>query len=208
MTSDQVELQWGRQPTASATDSPRIEALTLAYLYGMAYPVLLIDTPDATLLWANEAAEDFLVDGGALVRSSNRIAAADRSLQPAFNAFLNHGAPDGCWLMASADASSAVLVRKAAVDGDEGRGAVMLVVYGPDHRARFMEPDVSPLYGLTPTEGRILQLLCSGQPAERITRSSGTSIETTRTHIRRIYAKMGVSCREELLFAVQQFRVP
>lgn len=208
MTSDQVELHWGRQPVASTADSNRIDALTHAYLYGMAYPVLLIEIPDATLLWANEAAEDFLVDGGALVRSGNRIAAADRSLQPGFNSFLSRGESDGCWLMASADASSAVLIRKAAVDGDGGRGAIMLVVYGPAHRARFMEPDVSPLYGLTPTEGRILQLLCSGHPAERITRSAGTSIETTRTHIRRIYAKMGVSCREELLFAVQQFRVP
>lgn len=182
--------------------------LALAYLHGLPYPALVVETPDATLRWANEAAEDFLVEGGPLVRLGHRIVSSDRSAQAAFTAFLTSHEADGCWLMASSDKSPAVVLRRTALGDPEVPGPVMLIAYGRDHRARFSQPDVSPLWSLTPTEGRILRLLCAGHPAERITRLAGITIETARTHIRRIYAKMGVTCREELFFAVQQYRVP
>jgi len=208
LETDQAPMRTPDRSGAPGSDAAGLGALALTYLHGLPYPALVLDTPDSTLRWANEAGEDFLVEGAALVRMGNRIVAADRSLQAGFNAFLTSSDEDGCWLMAAADGPPAFIIRKTTLGAPESHRPVMLFAYGPEHRARFLEPDLSPLWRLTPTEGRILRLLCAGHPAERITRLADITIETARTHIRRIYAKMGVGCREELFFAVGQYRVP
>ncbi|MCS6622544.1 helix-turn-helix transcriptional regulator [Roseibacterium beibuensis] len=208
-----MEIHQAPVLTPGRSGAPVVEqadpaGLALTYLHTLDFPALLLDVPDATIRWANEAGEDFLVEGDMLVRLGNRVVTSDRSAQTAFTAFLNSCEAADCWLLAAFDRPLAVVLRKTVL-GDPGtRGPVMLVAYGPEHRARFIQPDLCSLWSLTPTEGRILKLLCEGNPAERIARLAGITIETTRTHIRRIYAKMGVTCREELFFAVQQYRVP
>lgn len=64
---------------------------------------------------------------------------------------------------------------------------------------------VLEVFRLTPSEFGVLKLLVAGFPAQQVADEQGTSIETVRTHIRRLYAKMDVSSREELLSRLRPF---
>jgi len=55
-------------------------------------------------------------------------------------------------------------------------------------------PDV-----LTPREGEVMELLQSGKSNAEIAQELNVSIETVRSHARRIYRKLGVKTRRELL---------
>jgi DNA-binding CsgD family transcriptional regulator len=54
-------------------------------------------------------------------------------------------------------------------------------------------PDV-----LTPREAEVMELLQSGRSNAEIAHTLHVSIETVRTHARRIYRKLGVKTRREL----------
>ena len=54
-------------------------------------------------------------------------------------------------------------------------------------------------YGLTERELDIAMLLCKGRTYESCARLLGISINTTRTHIRRMYGKLGITSKEELI---------
>lgn len=53
-------------------------------------------------------------------------------------------------------------------------------------------------YGLTNTEMKVVRMLTSGATASEIARTNGNSLLTIRTHIKRIYVKMGVNSREKM----------
>jgi DNA-binding CsgD family transcriptional regulator len=55
-------------------------------------------------------------------------------------------------------------------------------------------PDV-----LTPREAEVMELLQGGRSNAEIAAALHVSIETVRTHARRIYRKLGVRTRRELL---------
>ena len=52
---------------------------------------------------------------------------------------------------------------------------------------------------LTPREADVLELLQSGRSNAEIAHALQVSVETVRTHARRIYRKLGVKTRRELL---------
>lgn len=53
-------------------------------------------------------------------------------------------------------------------------------------------------YGLTKVEKKIAGQLIRGLTAAEIAIENGSALLTVRTHIKRIYSKMGVNCREKL----------
>ena len=62
-------------------------------------------------------------------------------------------------------------------------------------------------FDLTSAEHRVLIGLLAGNEAEVLSALHGVSIETTRSHIKSIYAKVGVKSRERLFARMQGFRV-
>ena len=61
-----------------------------------------------------------------------------------------------------------------------------------------LSEDLPALYGLTRAECVVLTALMRGNNAEQSAVRIGVSIETVRTHIRRIHKKLNVKSREEL----------
>ena len=61
-------------------------------------------------------------------------------------------------------------------------------------------------FGLTRAEHRVLQDLLAGYEAEALSSRNSVSIETTRSHIKSIYAKVGVNTREALFARLRGFR--
>lgn len=65
--------------------------------------------------------------------------------------------------------------------------------------------DMHAPFGLTQTETRVTRLLLSGHTAEKAAVELGVSLETIRTHIKRTYAKLGVSSREAFFHKLAPF---
>ena len=68
-------------------------------------------------------------------------------------------------------------------------------------------PHLDDVFGLTLAEYRTLLGLLNGQTADMLAVRDELSIETVRTHIRRIYAKMGVSSREALFARLRPYLI-
>lgn len=68
-------------------------------------------------------------------------------------------------------------------------------------------PHLDDVFGLTLAEYRTLLGLLNGQTADMLAVRDELSIETVRTHIRRIYTKMGVSSREAMFARLRPYLI-
>lgn len=97
---------------------------------------------------------------------------------------------DGEWL----------LVRAVRLEGEGGRTAVLLE---PARRA-----DVAPLlldlHDLTPREREVTQLLLTGMSTRAIAQKLWITPGTLRSHVKAVFAKLGVSSRPELFARLSQ----
>jgi DNA-binding NarL/FixJ family response regulator len=69
----------------------------------------------------------------------------------------------------------------------------------------FSPPDpevLRELFALTPAEARVCSGLVSGQSVEEVATESRTSVETVRTHVKRIFSKTGTSRQSELVSVI------
>ena len=69
------------------------------------------------------------------------------------------------------------------------------------HVLPSIQPSAAPAHGpdiLTPREAEVMELLQSGKTNAEIAHELNLSVETVRTHARRIYRKLGVKTRREL----------
>lgn len=71
----------------------------------------------------------------------------------------------------------------------------------------FRLADLRDAFGFTRTEGRVAYHLMCGLTAEETSRHLQVSLETVRTHIKRAYAKLGVSSREAFFHRLTPFIV-
>jgi len=55
------------------------------------------------------------------------------------------------------------------------------------------------LYGLTPTEARLADLLMEGLEVREIAERAGTTLETARVHLKRVLSKTGARRQMELV---------
>jgi len=65
--------------------------------------------------------------------------------------------------------------------------------------------DLEPVFGVTPAEQRILLLMLQGQSVKEIAGDLHKSVLTVRTHVKRLYAKLGVQSREQLFARIGPF---
>ena len=77
--------------------------------------------------------------------------------------------------------------------------SVAVVIIDPEN---VFSPDTSALrelFSLTPAESRVTTLLVQGQNMEEISEHLGVSLETVRTHVRRVFSKTGTNRQGELI---------
>lgn len=83
---------------------------------------------------------------------------------------------------------------------DPARTAVVLVVViDPEHEPGMDSAKLCQLFDLTPAEGRVCVLLAGGKPPREIAAALGITLNTVRTHIKRILAKTETSRLPELV---------
>jgi DNA-binding CsgD family transcriptional regulator len=77
--------------------------------------------------------------------------------------------------------------------------ALSILIIDPDSLERPDQEVLRELFSFTPAEARVSASLVLGQNAEEIAAESKTSVETVRTHIKRILSKTSTSRQSELV---------
>ena len=76
--------------------------------------------------------------------------------------------------------------------------AALVLIVDPVKRARIDPGVVEAVLGLTPVETQIAVLLAEGRTARQIAAATGRGYSTVRTHLKHIFAKLGVSRQLEV----------
>lgn len=76
---------------------------------------------------------------------------------------------------------------------------VLVVVHGTGESLRLDPEQVSRCYGLTPTEGLLAAAIASGQSVAEFAAARGCSVETARTHLKRVLEKTETRRQPELV---------
>ena len=162
----------------------------------------LIVTRDLDVMWMNEAARALRDDGEAFAVNEGRL--TPRS--PIIASLVGAARPEeaGC----------------AVVPGEGGRhwvawarevcappkALIGLTLQRARSEIRFQALIESHL--LTPSEGRIIEMLLAGIETGRVAQTLDISIETLRTHLKHAYQKLGVRSRGELFAEALSFVGP
>jgi DNA-binding CsgD family transcriptional regulator len=162
---------------------------------------------DLAILWSNVAARSLLAHKRDLEERNGILATTDRSKQAALGGFVTLSeVAVSTWAFARADGDGHLLFRAQRIDW---RGGGMFGVgffgSGSDFQVRYA--DLDTIFGLTKAEHRVLLDMLEGFEADRLSEIHAVSIETTRTHIRNIYAKLQVRSREALFHRLLPYRV-
>lgn len=197
-----------REPTQATAGISRLTAEEV--LDRLMRGVVIVDRV-ARILFANEAARRIFERGDGLrVDPDGHIVLPAKDLQRRFATFLGRVLPD---LSDSATfrverGSRAQPYRMVATPLTGPTLRQLAGGSGPLHALFIHEPVTSQtiprrilreLYGLTPAEAEVAALLFSGHSVHDTARVSGTSVNTVRSHLKRIFAKCGVDSQAALL---------
>ena len=168
------------------------------------HPVVFVEAESLRVFWTNSAGKVALRSAW-LTHPGGRIVLTQRSQQVDFDQFLRRAESEAVsWVLNLADGQGALIFRCRSIAGAPYK---IVSIFNPENPSTAL-PDVGALLGLTPSESRITQGLMDGHRADELAQDQGISLETVRTHIRRIYLKTGANSREQLIAKISAFRVP
>lgn len=165
---------------------------------------------------ANRAAEEILAKGDGLTTRDGALTAVRRADAARLAANLNDvtslatdrsrtPAPSSpVMIVHRAQGSPLELVLFPLFERSAGplRGRVLAVINDPD-RAVSLDPElVARLHGLTATEAELAVTLAAGRSLTNFAAERGCSEQTARTHLKRIFAKTGLTRQAELVRAL------
>ena len=186
------------------------EDVTCVYFsaWAAAYRIpTLIVTMDMRIVWSNLSAEAMLEEGDCFTVHKGYLACPDKDQEEPFRAFLADlsGEPTA-WIHRLPEQAFR-LVRAERVTPAGQPPGVSLMVYPTDARARYVWGDISRAFGLTRAEAIIVRKIIDGDGAAAVAEDLSVSLETVRTHIRRVYNKLGINSREQLFSTMSGFRI-
>lgn len=163
------------------------------------------------ILEANDRARDVLLKGDGLCDRGGELAARQkeedrelrRLLAGAVPPFGDQGAGDFLKITRRKAAAPLILElhparHMAAVTDSRQLGALVLII-DPANRPRIDPGLVADLLGLTPTESRVAVAIAAGQTVAGTAHELGCAEGTARTHLKRIYRKLGIRKQTELV---------
>ncbi len=168
---------------------------------------------EARMRAANLLARRILAAGEGLELKNGRIVAVRRedaaTLARLLEGACPHGDADGLHIrgamhLARGSHRSKLTVLVADLHGRAGALLTELVLFlhQPDATVSVCEATLRTLHRLTRTEARIAALLVTGHTVARIAVEVGSSTNTVRTHLKRVFAKIGVASQPALIRVV------
>lgn len=164
----------------------------------------MILTRTLQILWMNPLAASALSGGGPLTECDGRLIAAEAAQHQMLVQIATEveDEPRSCFVKCADEASEALVVTVQRVRG----GPAPLVGLSFRSGGPLCAGDaLRSAFQLTKAEARVLMLMVDGHMADEVSARLSVGIETIRTHIRQIYAKMGVKSREAMFRRVLPF---
>lgn len=166
-------------------------------------PRLMVDR-QLRILWQNDAAAEMLAARQELEAAEGVLTTTNRTLQSSLVDFVENADETlSNWRLPPTDDLNFLLLRASQLD--DVIVGLCAVRTGDEYTPRFLGLDLA--FNLTASEHRVLTNLLAGEEADKIARLHGVALDTTRTHIRNLYAKMGVNSRESLFARALPFRI-
>lgn len=163
---------------------------------------------DMTIVWMNAGGRALLSKAEQFCLSGDRLSCVDKVRTGDLKSFLQDlgGSPD-VWACPT-ESGTHLLVRAEKVRPREAEPAAALLFVPADTAPdRFIWADLGEVFGLTRAEAAIVKRFIGGERADEMAQALGVTIETVRTHIRRIYNKLGISSREQLFSLISPYRL-
>lgn len=163
---------------------------------------------DLRLLWSNLAADLLFAAGKDFHLVNGIVGCADKSQSLAFRAFLaSVGHEPQAWVYCR-DEAARQMVRAELVQPEGMPPGAALMFYPIEGPERFLWSDFEKVFDLTRAETVVVKRIMGGEPADTIAEELSVALDTVRTHLRRIYIKLGVNNREQLFSKLCVFRIP
>ncbi len=183
-----------------------------AVLDGLAVAVLLV-RPDLHLLHANRAGEAMIRTGDPLGLRRGRITAPSgvaTALAAALAAPRDGLARRGLGVPARRADGAEMVLHVLPLDTARplADAAAAIFVAPAAHPPPAPLAAVAALFGLTPAEVRVLELMCAGRASAEVAAALGVAEATVRTHVLRLFDKTCTHRQAELVRLVASFTLP
>ena len=186
----------------SSVTSGRAVDNVMAWCQNSRVPAILAQA-NSNVVWSNNAGSALLAERDHFSLRADKLTCMESSQGILFHAFVEKKMLDlSSWI--SQRDSSIMIVLREEMPCNELRGLSFLHVGAA---VDYLWADFGPVLSLTAAEVRVSQRLIEGAGAEGIARSLGVGVETIRTHVRRVYNKLGISSREELFARLSPYRL-
>ena len=186
--------------------------LGMAALDSLRHGVALIGR-DLRMVYANASMEALLRSASGLRLREGRLAAGTRATQEQLQAMLEAAlspapgparAPPPDTLTLATSASTTLTLHASPARGAAGRylprqAMALLTATTLQADDPVSHGALRQLYGCTPSETRLVMGLVSGLTLRAAARASGTTYETARTTLKRVFLKVGVHSQSQLV---------
>jgi DNA-binding CsgD family transcriptional regulator len=189
-----------------------------AALDQLATPVLLV-TADLRIVHANPAARSLTAYGESLRAVQGVLVAANGAVNTALTVAVRQASQDqsqlarrglGIPMRGKDDAAAALHVLPLRPSGQAGEALAVAAVFVASADTPFVPPSevVAALFDLTPAEARVFSYIAQGETLEGAAKILGVQRSTAKTHLLRIYDKMGVSRQADLIRIAMALNAP
>lgn len=205
-------------PASDHDEHGRDDGIVREFLRVDNRPRLVLDR-NCAVVWRNEAARRRLGRDGPLCLKGDRLVLAERHQEAHLHAFLHslEGTPqrrafragDGSWVVLAAWKAAArpdAPGRRNANGKSLADDSLYFVEFVCPHSSRSAKDSgLGAQFSLTPAECAVVDaLVCQHSPVEAA-EMLGVSINTVRTHVRRLYAKLDVNSQIQLVSLASAF---
>jgi DNA-binding CsgD family transcriptional regulator len=176
-------------------------------------------TRDERLVYTNRAAETIFQDDDGLALKAGLLLATD----PAANTSIRNAIRSAARFELLSDSNGAFLVDRKSMRrpyqiailpirrqfqhfAGMGAPAVLVLITDPEREIPVAQKLIEKLYSLTSKEAKLAKKLATGMSPAEAAGDLGITYQTARTHLKRIYSKMGISRQSELVALLS--RVP
>lgn len=186
-------------------EDQKLARLALTWLDGEQTARLLVDD-QLSIHWGNAVAQSWLDARRPIASAEGRLCLGRFNQELRDLLARARRKPEGTCVPLEKD-DSHLLISARLVDSDGENRVFGLTMRRTDEVRTEKVAKVSKAFGLTPSESRVLQLLFRGTTAQEAAHELGVAVDTVRTHIRRLYQKVGVGSREALFKRVRPFMI-
>jgi DNA-binding CsgD family transcriptional regulator len=165
---------------------------------------ILVDG-NLTAHWMNSSAEALMNKSNSVVHRYGRILPRDRRVEGELRTFVERATSEVSAQCISDPGTGEQVVVTATRLASPWQHLVGMTLQRANYDVSVRLADLQQALGLTPTEARVAHHLFNGKTAEETAEDLQVSLDTVRTHIKRTYAKVGVSSREHFFHKLRPF---